>query len=239
MHNLENGLGLCEAKAQEEFLLNCKSSGVAMCMIEKLSDISSHWLSKNIHVDDSNLLSELKQNGGIVFTHHSFHHNLLMSYFKAIGKSGYPVVNPPTSFSSDDFLYIWTVELNASTQTNLLGGKMLYVVDKKKLFEEMNQALDEKGILIILCDFNSDAKTSTNYPIFGKNLNIPTGALKYAEQKEVGVYFAGFRWCREGNYALNLLKMTKDNGGYADDYMYRLETYLRQYPYAWQNWEHL
>lgn len=239
IYNLENGLGLCKTIAKKEFLLNCKSSGVAICMIEKLSTVSLSWLSKNINVNSQELLDELKQNGGIIFTHHSFHHNLLMSYFKSIGKKGYPVVNPPTSFSNDDFLYVWTIALNESTQTNLAGGKMLYVDNKKKLFEDMNHALNEKSILIILCDFNSNANNSKTYSFFGKNLNIPIGALKYAEQKEVGVYFAGFRWCPKGNYELDLITMNKDFNGYADNYMHHLETYLRKHPYSWQNWEHL
>ncbi len=239
LYNLQNGLGLSQKEAQREFELNCKSSGVAMCMIEKLAHIPNEWLSFYVEIEDKALLEEIGENGGIIFTLHCFHHNLLMSYFKTIAKKTYPIVNPPAAFSSDDFLYDWTVRLNNATQTNLFGGRMLYVDDKKKLFEDMNGVLNDKGILIVLCDFNSDAKNSELYSIFGKSLNIPVGALKYAEGQECNAYFAGFRWRKNGGYALSLSRLDNSNGRYPDNYMQQLEAYLRKYPYVWQNWEHL
>lgn len=238
LYNLEHGLGLDKKRAQEEFVLNCESAGVAMCMIEKLRNISVKWLSENIRVEGLQSLERLKEHGGVVFTHHSFHHNLLMSYFKIFDVKCYPVVNLPRAFSGDDFLYKWTVELNGATESNLAGGRMLYVDDKRKLFQEMDKALQEKGILVILCDFNSDAKSSMPYALFGKELKIPTGALKFAQDKESEVFFAGFRWQPEGGYVLTLEEMHREKD-YIDEYMDNLEKYLRLYPSAWQNWEHL
>lgn len=238
MYNLEHRLELKKAEAKKVYDLNLESAGVAMCMIEKLHNISTQWLEKNICVDGEESLKKLIDHGGIIFSHHSFHHNLLMSYFKLFNVKCYPVVNLPSAFSGDDFLYNWTVKLNAATESNLCGGAMLYVDDKRKLFEEMQRVLDEGSVLIVLCDFNSDAKNSMPLKLFTKELNIPTGALKYAQSKECEVCFAGFRWQAKRDYTLTLQKMDKEDG-YVESYMQNLEKYLRDYPYAWQNWEHL
>ena len=162
-----------------------------------------------------------------------------MSVFKSRDKDAYPIVNPPSAFSENEYLYKWTVELNEATQSNLCNGKMVYVKDKKQVYADMKEVLRRSGILFVLCDFHSDAKSIKEYVVFGKTMKIPIGALKFATENTENVFFAGFRWDFDGLYRLDIFKMQKSDGNYEDSYIKHLTAYVSRYPYTWQNWEHV
>ncbi|MFA6499007.1 MAG: hypothetical protein WCV64_06710, partial [Desulfurivibrionaceae bacterium] len=137
-------LGIGQATADHHFRLLCESTGVAMQMVWQLANISNGWLKKHIQISEMEMFEEIRQSGGVILSHHSYHHNLLISFFKLSGLASFPVGNPPTSFSDDDYLYRFTLLLNQATATNLNGGRWLYNNQGKDFLLGLRHALEPR-----------------------------------------------------------------------------------------------
>lgn len=235
-------LGISQFEADGHFRLLCESSGVAMQMVRQLADISVDWLEKHIRTTDGDVLQEIRTNGGVVLSHHSYHHNLLISFFKRCGLPAFPVGNPPTAFSEDDYLYHFTLQLNQATATNLSGGHWLYNNQGREFLTGLRQAIEPGKILLVFCDFNEAKKSNPVLPFLGKTLQMPNGVLRLVEKEPVPVYFAGFRRQPPGSYVLSLTRLhTQAVDPKAEplgvQYLQALERHVRQYPPTWQGWE--
>ena len=242
LDNLQTCLGLDRCAADENFRLLCESTGIAAQMVWHLPHVSTTWLKNNIETTSDAILQEIKNNGGIIFSHHSYHHNLLISYYKTLGIRCYPVGNPPTAFSDDDYLYRFTLYLNEATETNLTGGCFVYNDNKKKLVAKTKECLSKRQIMIVFCDFNEVKPVNPVYGFLGKTLQIPGGVIRSIERNDTPVYFAGFHWQQSGKYSLSMERLRPaPEGAEADTlgqrYITVLERYIRQNPSAWQGWD--
>lgn len=239
-------LGIGRVEAEQQFRLLCESSGVAMQMVWQLADISSGWLARHIQTPDEKLLEEIGRTGAVILSHHSYHHNLLISFFKRCGLPAFPVGNPPTAFSADDYLYNFTLQLNQFTATNLSGGHWLYNNRGREFLLGLRQALEPRKILLVFCDFNEVKKSNPVLSFLGKTLQMPNGVLHLVEKETVPVYFAGFRLKPSGEYVLSLTRLQSQGVDPGVDpgvaplgvqYLRALEQHVRRYPSAWQCWE--
>jgi lauroyl/myristoyl acyltransferase len=235
-------LGASQAEADGHFRLLCESSGVAMQMVRQLADISTTWLERHIQVPDQKLLEEIRQTGGVILSHHSYHHNLLISFFKVCGLPAFPVGNPPTAFSEDDYLYRFTLQLNQATATNLSGGNWLYNNRGRDFLLGLRQALEPRKIVLLFCDFNEAKKSNPIVPFLGKTLQIPNGVLRLVDKEPIPVYFAGFRRQPPDNYTMSLTRLQTQAinpqvAPLGEQYLQALEQHVRQHPSAWQCWE--
>lgn len=215
-----------------------------MQMVWQLAEISDNWLRGNIQTVNSEMLEEISKTGAVILSHHSYHHNLLISFFKLCGLDSFPVGNPPTAFSADDYLYHFTVRLNQATATNLNGGRWLYNNQGRDFLLGLRHALQPGRILLVFCDFNEVRKSNPVLPFLGKTLQIPNGVLHFVEKESVPVYFAGFRWQPSGGYVMSLARLqTKarapEAASLGAQYLSALEQHVRLYPSAWQCWESL
>jgi len=224
------------------FRLLCESSGVAMQMVQKLADISVSWINRHILTPDQGLLEEIGQTGAVILSHHSYHHNLLISSFKRYGLPAFPVGNPPTAFSEDDYLYRFTIKLNQATASNLCGGQWLYNNRGRQFLLGLRQALKPGRILLVFSDFNESGAQNPVLRFMGRTLQIPNGVLRLIEREKVPVFFAGFRREPPVDYMLSLVRLKNSNANPGSpslgvQYLKELEKHVRQYPSAWQYWE--
>lgn len=234
--NLCTYLGIAEVEARRHFLSLAESTGVAMQMAWQLHDIAPSWLEKYVIVSDSSMLSELRLNGGVLFSHHSYHHNLLLSCFKLWDIKTFPIGNPPEAFSPDQYLYNFTLRLNEATESNLNGGGWLFNNRKRELIKGIDSCIENRNLLVAFCDFNEVKKFNKHYFLLGRQIQPPSGVAEYIEKKyEVPVYFAGFGLHSDGRYRLHLERI--DGHNIIPAYLEAFEQYLRLYPYVWQNWD--
>lgn len=241
---MQDCLGSDAESAGRQFRLLCESTGVAVQMIWQLANISERWLERYIQTEDGRCLQEAVETGAVIISHHSFHHNLLASYFKLYGLVTYPVANPPAAFSADDYLYNFTLRLNRDTESNLNGGHFLYNNQRKDFVQDLRHALGPGRVLLLFCDFNEVKNTNPVLPFLGKTLQIPTGVLRLVEKEALPVYFAGFRREPPGSYRLSLSRLKTQStdpkaASLGEQYLAALEKHVRQYPAAWQCWESL
>lgn len=244
---LQRVLGVDEVVARQELDALCASSGLAMHMVPHLPRITSEWIGRYVIHEGDDGRDTLRQQGGLVLTHHSYHHNLLASCFRGWGLGAYPVANPPTAFGDDDFLYRFTVDLNAKTEANLIdGGRFLYVNDRRALLKGIRQALDRRQVVYVLCDFDEDAPGNRSHPFLGGHLRVPSGVLRLvAQEPEVPVFFAGFRFDVSAlRYRLGWRQLVRESGteggchGLDAAYVRALQAWIQAHPHAWQGWEH-
>jgi len=239
---MQDCLGIDRTEAEHHFRLLCESSGVAMQMTWQLANISRNWLERSILVQDRAELREIAGTGAVILSHHSYHHNLLISFFKICGLPAFPVGNPPTAFSEDDYLYRFTLRLNQATATNLSGGEWLFNNQGRDFLLGLRHALEPGKILLVFCDFNEARKSNPVLPFLGRTLQIPNGVLRLLEKTPVPVYFAGFRREPPGSYVVSLTRLRPQEAGLSstslgEDYLAALERHIRQTPSAWQYWE--
>lgn len=239
---MQSCLDCDRAAAEHHFGLLCESSGVAVQMVEELDNIPERWLKRHIQLTDTGRFQDIGRDGAVILSHHSYHHNLLISFFKLCGLPVYPIGNPPTAFSADDYLYHFTLRLNRATATNLNEGGWLFNNQGKHFLTGLRQALEPQKILLVFCDFHEVKKSNPVLPFLGKTLQMPNGVLRLIEKETVPVYFAGF--CRQppGDYVLSLQRLSTqgtDPGASAlgVQYLQALEAHVRRHPSAWQCWE--
>lgn len=243
--NLRGALGLDETAANAAFSNLCASSGVATQMVWHLPNIDNDWLAQKIHTANSDSIRCLQAEGGVVLSHHSFHHNLLASSFKRWGLTTMPVANPPTAFSSNDYLYRFTLFLNGATETNLNGGRFLYVNGGREFLQSLRNALLERHVLLVFCDFNEAKPFNSSYPFLHRTLQPPSGVLRQALREGRPFYFAGFQWSPGEGFALSLRPLIEIDVSPSEDsldtvlrrYLTALSDHLRIYPHAWQMWD--
>lgn len=247
LERMQRVLGLSPTQAQGELDALCASTGVATHMIPHLPHVDKRWIDRHVQHEGDDGREVLRAHGGVVLTHHSYHHNLLASCFKGWGIVAYPLANPPTAFGSDDFLHRFTLDLNAKTEANLLGeGRFLYVDDRRTLLKGLRNALEQHRTLYVLCDFDEDAPSNVARPFLGGSLRVPSGALRVlAAQPRLPVYFAGFRFDLSRNcYRVGWRRLSRHPyvGGSCEGldaaYVTALEAWVRAFPQAWQGWEH-
>ncbi|RYF84114.1 MAG: hypothetical protein EOO29_00790 [Comamonadaceae bacterium] len=244
---LRRTLALDATQAQREFESLCASSGLAMHMVPHLPRLDARWIERNVIHEGQDGRDALHAEGGVVLTHHSYHHNLLASCFKGWDLAAYPVANPPAAFGEDDFLYRFTVDLNQKTEANLIGGgRFLYVDDRRALLKGIRQALVQRQVLYVLCDFDEDAPGNRHHAFLGGQLRIPTGVLKaVVAQSDAPVYFAGFRFdVAAKRYRLGWQRLARDPAspggceGLDAAYVAALQAWIQAHPHAWQGWQH-
>lgn len=238
---MQSCLGIGRTEAEHHFGLLCESSGVATQMVWQLADISHAWLERHIVVQDRAELREIARTGAVILSHHSYHHNLLISFFKLCGLPAFPVGNPPSAFSEDDYLYRFTLRLNEATATNLNDGGWLFNNQGRDFLLGLRRALEPGKILLVFCDFNEARKNNPVLPFLGRTLQIPNGVLRLLDKTAIPVYFAGFRREPPGSYVMSLTRLRPQEAGPAaslgEDYLAALERHIRQTPSAWQYWE--
>lgn len=246
IRRLQDALGLDEAGAHACFVQLCENTGQAMQMVTQLPKLTPGWIRRNVCFDTPAPLDELRARGGLVLTHHSYHHNLLASCFKGWGLSAFPVANPPEAFGTHEFLYRFTVELNARTQANLAGGRFLYVNDARALLRGIREVVARRQVIYMLCDFDEPGPGNRVYPFLDRTLQIPGGVLRAFAGESVPVYFAGLRLGPHGRYHVGWTPLPRseqaaDAGdptrGLGQAYVLALQTWVRAYPQAWQGWE--
>jgi len=240
---MQQGLGLSPQTAEKQFTELCENSGIAMQMAWQLAHSSRRWLLQQIIPEQQALVEEIGARGGVILSHHSYHQNLLISYFKTTGRDIFPIGNPPDAFSEDDYLYRFTLFLNHATETNLNGGRWLYNNQGKEFVRGIRQVLATRQILLVFCDFNELKKANPVNPFLGKTLQIPSGVIRLVEQEDVPVYFAGFYRQPTGcRYGLTLWPLREQNRplqglSLVDQYLAALEQHIRNHPASWQCWE--
>lgn len=241
--SMQQALDMDRESASSHFRRLCESSGVAMQMAWQLADTSGLWLQRYVQTAQPDILQSIAETGAVVLSHHSYHQNLLISFFKTVGPAVFPIGNPPTAFSSDDYLYHFTTRLNQATATNLNGGNWLFNNQGRNFLLGIRQVIESRQILMLFCDFNEARKSNPVMPFLGKTLQIPGGVLRLLEKEDIPVYFAGFYLQPHGMYQVHFeplrAEAAVEDGGVplAQRYLHALERHIRRYPSAWQCWE--
>lgn len=242
--NLAAGLGLDASAAAVAFENLCASTGVTTQMVWRLPNLPCSWLEQHIHVADMAPLLRLQAEGGMVLSHHSFHHNLLASTFKRWGLTTRPVANPPAAFSGDDYLYRFTLALNAATETNLNGGRFLYIDAGRDFLKELRASLRARQVVLVFCDFDEAKPFNPRLPFLHGSFQTPTGVVRQALKVGSPLYFAGFQWSPRTGFELSIKPLGNDAAATADGladtmrrYLAALTEHLRAYPHAWQMWD--
>lgn len=244
---MQDALRLTPDQAQREFETLCASTGVATHMVPHLPRVDPRWVARHVRHEGQDGREILRAQGGLVLTHHSYHHNLLASCFQGWGLAAYPVANPPSAFGEDEFLYRFTLDLNAKTEANLIGGgRFLYVDDRRALLRGVRQVMTQRQLLYVLCDFDEAAPGNVARPFLGGMIRVPSGVLRLvAEQPQWPVYFAGLRFdVHDARYRLSWRRLERDVSlggacaGLDAAYVQALQDWVGAHPHAWQGWEH-
>lgn len=246
VENISRNLGLPRSTSTEYFVDLCRSSGVAFQMANILAGLSDEWIAENVITRQRALLDRIKSEGGVILSHHSFHHNLLIASLKHWGLSTSVLANPPAAQSDDERIYRFTVKLNADTESNLNGGRFLYVNEGKELIRSIKDCLKKKTCILLFCDFNEPKPFNRQYQFLGSQIQPPSGVIRYAHRKGSPFYFAGLTLSADYKYHLHIERL--EPSGTALDaeehvdhimqlYISALEAFIRDNPSCWQHWD--
>lgn len=200
--------------------------------------LDASWLRRCVKVEDAGLLEALRQSGGLLLTYHSHHQNTMCC---ALGWSGCTVsaiAAAPEDSPLFSFIGRWAQRVNAGSEKHFRGGRYLFTNDKRQLARSIRQWLEEKKVLVSLCDFHQPATHSPQGHILGRVLSPPTGAIEVALKQGAPIYAAMFA-PQHGQLRLQLTRLDSEGGlpAIISGYLAFLESCVLDNPCCWQGWD--
>jgi lauroyl/myristoyl acyltransferase len=244
LDNLCTNLDVPRSTAEAHLDALCASSGVAFQMTHLLAGLPDRWIADNVRTEQAHLLDRVRTDGGVILSHHSFHQNLLAACLKHWGLATCTLANDPSILGAGE-MYRFTAKLNRDTESNLNGGRFLYVHEGRELVRSMRDCLRKKLCMLLFCDFNEAKPFNRVHPFLRSRLQPPSGVVSYAHRHGSPFYFAGFRLADDYTYRLYLEDLDAGSTGEDDAgaqelmrrYLAALERHVRLFPSAWQTWE--
>jgi hypothetical protein len=200
--------------------------------------LDENWLRNDVDIENPQLLETLRQSGGFLLTYHSHHQNTLCC---ALGLSGCEVsaiASAPQDSPMFSYFGRWAQRVNVQSEKHFRGGRYLFVNDKRLLARSIRECLNDKKVLVSLCDFHEPATNKPVWQMMGHAISPPTGAIDIALKIGVPIYAAMFApW--KGRLRLQVVRLEAEGGSSTTirGYLDFLELCVTANPCCWQGWD--
>lgn len=238
--SMREGLRLSETEASDVWQRWLASHGLFALTVYRYGRLSTRWLQREVKVDDPDALRRIVEQGGLVLTGHTHHHNTLGC---VLGLSGCHITGLAASaVGSPLYPYIGDVieRINNGSASHFGGGSYLFTDELKTLVRESKRIYAEGKVIVSLCDFSQggDVRDLPRIDLFGRTVCPPTGAIEMAQRSQVPIH-AAFLFPEQGRLRLRIRRVDGHGGpaGVLQRYFEFLATVVAASPWAWQGWD--
>lgn len=241
--NLLSTLDISPKEAKKERGFCVKNFGLSYFNIFFYETMNNEWLRKNINCKDPLLLKKMVENGGILITFHSYHHNTIGSVLGLYGGEIFGISAAKNPEHDNEIIRKYHINImHNNSEKNFGGGHYLFLNNLKEAIRGIKRGLKRNSLIIGLADFPAQNKTiSANF--MGKKILIQRWLFDIAASHGKNIYF-GILEGRNPRKPLSI-KISSANTAFVtaeelvQQYVDFLSENVRENPACWQGWEWL
>ena len=197
------------------------------------------WLSKNVHIENPELLSIINDKGGLILTWHVQYHYTLFLILGLYGLKLNVLALAPEEGDFNSELKKYIDLLHTESEQKFSGQYLFYRLNnkfKRKLYD----VLYKNNILLSLNDNFASSNRSVNVKFLNKNIDIMHGTVDVAMRLNKPIVTA-FMYFSGNKFFVKLKQIDTNQNVQAimQTYMTTLELELQKQPELWEGWHWL
>ena len=214
------------------------SHGLFATSIFSYKRMSPEWVQQYVKIEKPDFMKSLQDQGGLVLSYHSHHHNTLGI---VLGQSGVPTWGvaatekaSPMAPYTGRFMRI----INGESEAKFGGGKYLFTDEPRNLLRGLKQAFSSQHAVVSICDNPVPQGDDAPLVFRGKQFFVGAGVVDMALSQNVPITLALLCPDLRGSYELRLQALTSGLSSHQvlQAYFDFLSECVAQMPWAWQGW---
>lgn len=195
-------------------------------------------IQRQVYILDTDVLAQLREEGGLVFTYHTHHQNIMCCALGFAGCKVFPIAGAPEVSPIFPYVSQWALQINRESAKHFRGGEYLFVNNLRYVARSIRKVLKDKDVVVCLSDFHQPDSSGWSLPFLSRRISPPAGVMDVAIRLQVPVYIA---LCapENGQLVLRLQRygIVKSRDELVRAYIAFLEQACRQNPVCWQGWD--
>ena len=214
------------------------SHGLFATSIFSYKRMSPEWVQQYVKIEKPDVMKSLQDQGGLVLSYHSHHHNTLGI---VLGQSGVPTWGvaatekaSPMAPYTGRFMRI----INGESEAKFGGGKYLFTDEPRNLLRGLKQAFSSQHAVVSICDNPVPQGDDAPLVFRGKQFFVGVGVVDMAFSQNVPITLALLCPDLRGSYELRLQALPSGLSSHQvlQAYFDFLSECVAQMPWAWQGW---
>ena len=214
------------------------SHGLFATSIFSYKRMSPEWVQQYVKIEKPDVMKSLLDQGGLVLSYHSHHHNTLGI---VLGQSGVPTWGvaatekaSPMAPYTGRFMRI----INGESEAKFGGGKYLFTDEPRNLLRGLKQAFSSQHAVVSICDNPVPQGDDAPLVFRGKQFFVGAGVVDMALSQNVPITLALLCPDLRGSYELRLQALPSGLSSHQvlQAYFDFLSECVAQMPWAWQGW---
>ena len=214
------------------------SHGLFATSIFSYKRMSPEWVQQYVKIEKPDVMKSLQDQGGLVLSYHSHHHNTLGI---VLGQSGVPTWGvaatekaSPMAPYTGRFMRI----INGESEAKFGGGKYLFTDEPRNLLRGLKQAFSSQHAVVSICDNPVPQGDDAPLVFRGKQFFVGAGVVDMALSQNVPITLALLCPDLRGSYELRLQALPSGLSSHQvlQAYFDFLSECVAQMPWAWQGW---
>ena len=212
------------------------SHGLFATSIFSYKRMSPEWVQQYVKIEKPDVMQSLQDQGGLVLSYHSHHHNTLGI---VLGQSGVPTWGvaatekaSPMAPYTGRFMRI----INGESEAKFGGGKYLFTDEPRNLLRGLKQAFSNQHAVVSICDNPVPQGDDAPLVFRGKQFFVGAGVVDMALSQNVPITLALLCPDLRGSYELRLQALPSGLSSHQvlQAYFDFLSECVAQMPWAWQ-----
>ena len=214
------------------------SHGLFATSIFSYKRMSPEWVQQYVKIEKPDVMKSLLDQGGLVLSYHSHHHNTLGI---VLGQSGVPTWGvaatekaSPMAPYTGRFMRV----INGESEAKFGGGKYLFTDEPRNLLRGLKQAFSSQHAVVSICDNPVPQGDDAPLVFRGKQFFVGAGVVDMALSQNVPITLALLCPDLRGSYELRLQALPSGLSSHQvlQAYFDFLSECVAQMPWAWQGW---
>ena len=214
------------------------SHGLFATSIFSYKRMSPEWVQQYVKIEKPDVMKSLQDQGGLVLSYHSHHHNTLGI---VLGQSGVPTWGvaatekaSPMAPYTGRFMRI----INGESEAKFGSGKYLFTDEPRNLLRGLKQAFSSQHAVVSICDNPVPQGDDAPLVFRGKQFFVGAGVVDMALSQNVPITLALLCPDLRGSYELRLQALPSGLSSHQvlQAYFDFLSECVAQMPWAWQGW---
>ena len=214
------------------------SHGLFATSVFSYMRMSPEWVQQYVKIEKPDVMKSLQDQGGLVLSYHSHHHNTLGI---VLGQSGVPTWGvaatekaSPMAPYTGRFMRI----INGESEAKFGGGKYLFTDEPRNLLRGLKQAFSSQHAVVSICDNPVPQGDDAPLVFRGKQFFVGAGVVDMALSQNVPITLALLCPDLRGSYELRLQALPSGLSSHQvlQAYFDFLSECVAQMPWAWQGW---
>ena len=214
------------------------SHGLFATSIFSFKRMSPEWVQQYVKIEKPDVMKSLQDQGGLVLSYHSHHHNTLGI---VLGQSGVPTWGvaatekaSPMAPYTGRFMRI----INGESEAKFGGGKYLFTDEPRNLLRGLKQAFSSQHAVVSICDNPVPQGDDAPLVFRRKQFFVGAGVVDMALSQNVPITLALLCPDLRGSYELRLQALPSGLSSHQvlQAYFDFLSECVAQMPWAWQGW---